>query len=909
MPCEPRHPAPAPRINRAIGAVSVPDILPRRPIGEGLPLGDLGEESVSQSIQPPGHEMAAQEAEPETETSESVESPRVHPDVTPLVIPIALASPPQEFVDPAPEPARNGFSSGPVLLADLNDVPSESPRITAQPVPGEEGQNSDREALPVQSDVLSSAPLDSRRGVDGTHAWKPAVRVSLPPSEGVQTSSDPIGIQLDERRTQGSHAPHPWHPIAEGMATSNREAVLTSVPQGFAPQAGRVGARLQRLAGSSAAQQDMTLWGATPELEPVGRQAPLEESVQAPMTNAPAVIADPPVARQRQDAPSRRTVADGGASSRTGRLLGSLQVSAEVPDNGIAGGVAPQQGARSRSDATPLHVEVRDPSPAHVVPAFAASNRGGAESAPARSRSGIDSVQSHVGRQRNETSQHDSMSDGLGPVVGALDAGSAIPSRRPSLESSNRVPVGPRHRASLESDAANPSGERENLPDLSQSKVEAPSGGRSTRLHPVTPEVGYRGADRLEPVSGALSWTIPPQTAARVVGEERRVPKHGSHAVFSEKAIPEEYRTSSRVPGVFPSAPVTPSVLPTPPGVVVPGSTFPGADVGSRALTEATPDLHGIQPVVDSPSLRAVSGAESAAPWAGSGNPGEADGQGGGPPYQPLDESPPTADHSSRPPSQRVLAGRSSTPSRGGATAQASTPGPVESVPPPPGPLKETSSSPSRIPAGPESGQGIREGVPTGGRSRPPGRSDEVNSPGALSTLIGPGVHHLRDHETPPATEVLPGTPLRHDTPAGESLPRRMEIETLGQGRLQLTLTQQGQELRIDALELGNALSGTEAGWQELQSRLEGAGILLGPLESAPQQPGFTGDRNPHDPRHAACYESGMNSSGQPDSAPDSQVRKRILIPDAPADSAQVHRGSKGVVPGRTRGTGREWWA
>ncbi len=686
MPCEPKHPAPAPRINRAIGAVSVPDILPRRPIGEGLPLGDLGEESVSQSIQPPGHEMAAQEAEPETETSESVESPRVHPDVTPLVIPIALASPPQEFVDPAPEPARNGFSSGPVLLADLNDVPSESPRITAQPVPGEEGQNSDREALPVQSDVLSSAPLDSRRGVDGTHSWKPAVRVSLPPSEGVQTSSDPIGIQLDERRTQGSHAPHPWHPIAEGMATSNREAVLTSVPQGFAPQAGRVGARLQRLAGSSAAQQDMTLWGATPELEPVGRQAPLEESVQAPMTNAPAVIADPPVARQRQDAPSRRTVADGGASSRTGRLLGSLQVSAEVPDNGIAGGVAPQQGARSRSDATPLHV-------------------------------------------------------------------------------------------------------------------------------------------------------------------------------------------------------------------------------GSRALTEATPDLHGIQPVVDSPSLRAVSGAESAAPWAGSGNPGEADGQGGGPPYQPLDESPPTADHSSRPPSQRVLAGRSSTPSRGGATAQASTPGPVESVPPPPGPLKETSSSPSRIPAGPESGQGIREGVPTGGRSRPPGRSDEVNSPGALSTLIGPGVHHLRDHETPPATEVLPGTPLRHDTPAGESLPRRMEIETLGQGRLQLTLTQQGQELRIDALELGNALSGTEAGWQELQSRLEGAGILLGPLESAPQQPGSTGDRNPHDPRHAACYEAGMNSSGQPDSAPDSQVRKRILIPDAPADSAQVHRGSKGVVPGRTRGTGREWWA
>ncbi|MFM7818806.1 MAG: hypothetical protein ACKPGI_17825, partial [Verrucomicrobiota bacterium] len=118
-----------------------------------------------------------------------------------------------------------------------------------------------------------------------------------------------------------------------------------------------------------------------------------------------------------------------------------------------------------------------------------------------------------------------------------------------------------------------------------------------------------------------------------------------------------------------------------------------------------------------------------------------------------------------------------------------------------------------------------------------------------------------------------------------------------------------GQELRIDALELGNALSGTEAGWQELQKRLEGAGILLGSLESAPQQTGFTGDRNPHDPRHAACYDAGMNSSGHHDSPPDSATRKRTSMSEDPTDAGQAHAGSIGVVPARTHGRGREWWA
>jgi len=136
-----------------------------------------------------------------------------------------------------------------------------------------------------------------------------------------------------------------------------------------------------------------------------------------------------------------------------------------------------------------------------------------------------------------------------------------------------------------------------------------------------------------------------------------------------------------------------------------------------------------------------------------------------------------------------------------------------------------------------------------------------------------------------------------------------MEIETLGQGRLHLTLIHRGQELRIEALEQGNALSGTEAGWQELQKRLEVAGVLLGSLESAPQQAGSMSDRNPEDPRHGACYNGEMNFSGHQESAPKSANRMRISVPEKPAAAVEAHSDFIGVIPVGTRGRGREWWA
>ncbi len=136
-----------------------------------------------------------------------------------------------------------------------------------------------------------------------------------------------------------------------------------------------------------------------------------------------------------------------------------------------------------------------------------------------------------------------------------------------------------------------------------------------------------------------------------------------------------------------------------------------------------------------------------------------------------------------------------------------------------------------------------------------------------------------------------------------------MEIETLGQGRLQLTLTQQGTELRIEAHELGNALSGTEVGWQDLQKRLEGTGVILSSLGSASQDGSFSGGRNPHDPRHAACYESGMNFSGHRDSPADPSSRRATPAPDGTTDSDPTPRAASVSSPGGTRVRGREWWA
>lgn len=135
----------------------------------------------------------------------------------------------------------------------------------------------------------------------------------------------------------------------------------------------------------------------------------------------------------------------------------------------------------------------------------------------------IGPLQSDVDRQRNETSQQDPESERPGPSTGASDDGSAISGPGPSLESPNRVPVDPRRRASWKSAGAKVPGGIANPPDEPQSKVEARSGVQTDSGSPGASDVRLRGADRLEPVSGALSWTIPPQTAARVVGEERRV--------------------------------------------------------------------------------------------------------------------------------------------------------------------------------------------------------------------------------------------------------------------------------------------------------------------------------------------------------------------------------------------------
>ena len=164
--------------------------------------------------------------------------------------------------------------------------------------------------------------------------------------------------------------------------------------------------------------------------------------------------------------------------------------------------------------------------------------------------------------------------------------------------------------------------------------------------------------------------------------------------------------------------------------------------------------------------------------------------------------------------------------------------------------------------------------------------------------------------ESPGATSATKtGHHLQADSPRSEGLPRRMEIETLGQGRLQLTLSEQGDTLRIDARELGNALSGTEAGWRDLQRNLESSGILLGPLESAPQDRGLSDQRNPQDPRHAACYDGGMNSSGRQDTPADPASRKPVLTREPRTEDGIVHKGTPPPSRGSIIRRGREWWA
>ncbi len=245
------------------------------------------------------------------------------------------------------------------------------------------------------------------------------------------------------------------------------------------------------------------------------------------------------------------------------------------------------------------------------------------------------------------------------------------------------------------------------------------------------------------------------------------------------------------------------------------------------------------------------------------------------------------------------------------------------------GSVPAAQQTPSTDEAAPESGvlrSGGAKSVAEQSASRP--RQDSMGDGRPSSTtrnsvrvpdelaIRGGGVTHLRpdvlgNHETEVKSEPQrsPEVMVRTDVAGANSLPRRMEIETLGQGRLQLTLTQQGNDLRIDALEIGNALSGTEAGWHDLQRRLENAGIVLGPLEPGPQSGGFSGDRNPGDPRHAACYEDGMSFSGQQDHPSDPATRKPTPLIVGETRQMPVLTESVVTRSSTVRGPVREWWA
>ncbi|MFZ9855983.1 MAG: hypothetical protein ACO3I0_12765 [Limisphaerales bacterium] len=134
-----------------------------------------------------------------------------------------------------------------------------------------------------------------------------------------------------------------------------------------------------------------------------------------------------------------------------------------------------------------------------------------------------------------------------------------------------------------------------------------------------------------------------------------------------------------------------------------------------------------------------------------------------------------------------------------------------------------------------------------------------------------------------------------------------MELETLGQGRLQLRMTEIGSELRIEARQVGNALSGTEGGWQDLQSRLGESGVVLGPLQSGDPQPDFRRDQASPEPRHAVCYDGSQNESNRQRDPSGFQTRGGgASFPDPLPES--ISDPTVEAPPVRRR-QGREWWA
>ena len=162
------------------------------------------------------------------------------------------------------------------------------------------------------------------------------------------------------------------------------------------------------------------------------------------------------------------------------------------------------------------------------------------------------------------------------------------------------------------------------------------------------------------------------------------------------------------------------------------------------------------------------------------------------------------------------------------------------------------------------------------------------------------------------STESQPPSPRPSVTgEAPRPTSHQVELETVGQGRLQLRMTETGSEIRIEAREVGNALSGTEGGWQDLQSRLGESGVVLGPLQSGDSQPDFRRDQTPPEPRHAVCYDSSQSESNRQRDPSGFQTRGGGTPFSNPSPNPLPESVSDPIAEGppARRRQGREWWA
>jgi len=201
-------------------------------------------------------------------------------------------------------------------------------------------------------------------------------------------------------------------------------------------------------------------------------------------------------------------------------------------------------------------------------------------------------------------------------------------------------------------------------------------------------------------------------------------------------------------------------------------------------------------------------------------------------------------------------------------------------------------------------------------RSEHPTHASSAHDPTSAFRTELPGIgQHAREIIEAPVTDAREASNAhapRPDRWSTGSETRKMEFETLGQGRLQLTIAQMGDTMRIDAVEVGSALSGTDAAWQDLQRRLESSGIVLGPLNSESPSPGSQ-ERNPADAqRHASCYGADVNSSRDPGDSGASSKRSYPSARGEVAEALEIQATREEIPAGRSGprgGEGREWWA